>query len=85
LGYQYQVIMSNLIAGLVFFATSILIFILTFTGNLSMDNVDGFTRMIQNSANMVSEYVNGNMVWEVVFLASLGVIFYWIFKRLGRE
>ncbi len=72
-GKEYGVLVSNLIAAAIFFFTGILIFYLTLTGQLAMDNLDYFTKMIQNTSNAVTEVVGNNLIINWLFV--IGVLF----------
>lgn len=81
LGRKFQIIVSNLIASLIFFATGILIFVLTLQGKLAMENTEGFTRMIQNVALQVDTFLGQSMGDSVVVIFLIAVVIYIIIKK----
>lgn len=81
-GKNYVVILSNLIASIIFLATGITTLYLTLSGQLSMGNMSGFTRMIQNSAGFVNQYIGNNVILNIVFLLIVVYTIYKISKRV---
>ncbi len=82
LGRERVVIVSNLIASVIFAVTGILIMILNATGKLGMGNIDGFTKTITNASAFVNQYVGGNLVVNIGFIILVGFIFYKITKKI---
>ena len=82
LGKNRIILFSNFLAGVIFFFTGILILSLKATGKLSMINNDQFTKMIQNAAETVNQYVGNNALINVAFVAILIFVLYKIFKRI---
>lgn len=82
LGRSYFVIVSNLIASLVFVITGILILTLTLNGQLAMTNVQGFTQTIQNSAWFINGLVGNNLAVNALFVLLVLFGLYLISKRV---
>jgi hypothetical protein len=82
LGKERMVIVSNLIASVIFALTGVLIIYLKAIGKLSMGNLDTFTKMITNTENYVNQYTNGNILFNVLFLVVLGGFIYYVAKKL---
>lgn len=76
-GKNYVVILSNLIASVIFFITGIITLYLTFTGQLSMAKMSGFTSAIQNSAGLVNHFIGNNVIFNIVFLL---IVIYFIYR-----
>ncbi len=81
-GRTYPIILSNLIASIVFLITGVATLVLTFTGRLSASNMDGFTKIIQNAGNSVNMIVGNNIVYNIIFLGFVAYLIYWISKKL---
>ncbi|MBI4036328.1 hypothetical protein HY386_00420 [Candidatus Daviesbacteria bacterium] len=75
------IILSNLIASLVFFLTGLVILYLSFTGRLSSSGMDQFTKLIQNAGGYVNEMIGSNLAVNILFLILVGYFIYWIIKR----
>ncbi|MBI2334556.1 hypothetical protein HYU96_02030 [Candidatus Daviesbacteria bacterium] len=76
-----KIILSNLIASLVFLATGVTILYLSFTGRLSSSGMDSFTTAIQNVGGYVNEMIGQNLLINILFLFLVGYFIYWIIKR----
>lgn len=73
--------LGNIIAAVIFFVTGFFTVILTYTGVLTENSMEKFTRIIQNTAVVVNGYVGNNVILNIVFfLLAVGFIF-WIFKK----
>lgn len=83
-GRGYGILTSNLIAAVIFFFTGILIFYLTLTGKLAMDNLDSFTKMIQNTSNSVTQIVGNNIIVNGLFLILILFLIYKITKMATK-
>lgn len=81
-GKTYFLFLNNLIAAIIFFLTSVLIFYLTFTGRLVMGKAYGITLTIQNAGAFVNQYVGGNIILNIIFLGLVTFIIYKIAKRV---
>lgn len=77
LGKEYPILMSNLIAGVIFFITGLLTLVLAKTGALGMGRSEQFSKMIQNTGEFVNSLVGGNLILDLLFL---GVVAYLIYK-----
>jgi|SRR3989344_3540733 len=77
LGKKYTIILSNLIAFIIFFLTGLLTLVLALSGKLTMERAAGFTKMIQNAGGFVNQYVGGNILLNLIFL---GIVIYVIYK-----
>lgn len=82
LGKSYVVILSNLVASVVFLITGLLALGLTFTGRLSMENMDVFTKAITNALNSVNNAVGGNILLNIIFIVALAGFVYWVSKKV---
>lgn len=82
LGKERVLIMSNLIASIIFFATGIIILYLKATGKLGMGNLEGFTKTITGAGNLVNQYVGGNLPINIFFLILLGGAIYYVAKKI---
>ncbi len=81
-GKSFVVILSNLIASIVFLITGLLALGLTVTGRLSAENMDVFTKTITNALNSVNNAVGGNILLNVLFVAALIGFIYWVSKKV---
>lgn len=81
LGHGYPIILSNLIAALIFFFTGILTLFLTATGRISGAGMDEFTKTIQNAGGFVNSLVGGNIVLNIIFVALIFIVLYLIAKK----
>lgn len=81
-GSSFNLILSNVIAGIVFLFTGLLTLGLTLTGRLSNNNMDSFTKIIQNAGNYVNSFVGGNILANVVFALAVVVFIYIVAKRV---
>lgn len=81
LGKKRTVIISTLIASIIFFLTGVLIIFLKSIGKLGMEDTEEFTKMITDASTMINQYVGNNLILNILFV--LGVIFvlYKIAKR----
>jgi len=80
-GREYDVLTSNLIASAVFFTTGIIILVLTIQGKLAMGSLEGFTKLIQDSAKIVDGYVGANPALNVIFALLVLIFLWWIAKK----
>ena len=80
-GKERTVIVSNLIASLIFFFTGILILYLKSIGKLGKEDTEGFTKMITNASGYVNQFVGGNLILNVIFVLGLIFVLYKIAKR----
>jgi len=81
LGKERTVIVSNLIASGIFFFTGILIIYLKSIGRLGMEDTKSFTEMITNASIYVNQYVGGNIVVNIGFVALVMFVLYTIAKK----
>ena len=80
-GKTYMVILSNLIASIVFLITGLLALGLTFTGKLSVENMDVFTKTITGALNSVNTVLGGNIFLNILFVVILIYFIYWVSKK----
>ena len=80
-GKERTVIVSNLIASLIFFFTGLLILYLKSIGKLGKEDTEGFTKMITNASGYVNQFVGGNLILNVIFVLGLIFVLYKIAKR----
>lgn len=82
LGKKRTVIVSNFIASIIFFITGVMILGLKVTGNLSMGNLEGFTKMITNAGNFAAYYVGQSMLTNITFIILLIAFIFLIMRKL---
>lgn len=82
LGKERTVIVSNFIASCIFAATGIMIMYLKAIGQLGMGDVEGFTKIITNSASYVNQFAGGNFVLNLGFVAIVVFVLYKISKKI---
>ena len=80
-GREYDVLTSNLVASIVFLFTGIIILVLTAQGKLAMESLEGFTKLIQDSAKMVDGYVGNNPILNAIFVGLLLIFIFWVAKK----
>lgn len=78
----YIVILSNLIASIVFLVTGLIALGLTMTGKLSVENMDVFTKTITGALNNVNGLVGNNIILNIFFVGVLVVFIYWVSKKV---
>lgn len=81
-GKSYPIVLGNMAASLVFLATGVAALVLTLTGRLSPNNMDVFTKTIQNAGNFVNSVIGNNLALNIVFLALIIYFIYWLTKKL---
>lgn len=81
-GKSYTVILSNVIASVVFLITGILALGLTATGKLSAENMDAFTKTITNALSSVNGMLGNNIFLNIIFVGALIYFIYWVSKRV---
>ena len=81
-GKSYMVILSNVIASVVFLITGVVALGLTFTGRLSAENMDVFTKTITGALNSVNGALGNNIFLNVLFVGALVYFIYWVSKRV---
>ncbi len=82
LGKNRIILVSNFLAGAIFFFTGVLILSLNATGKLSMAKNDSFAKMIQNAAGTVNQFVGNNLLLNVSFLLIVIFVIYKISKKV---
>lgn len=82
LGKSYVVIVSNLIAALVFLFTGLAALGLTATGKLSAENMDVFTKTITNALTGVNNTLGNNILLNILFVIALIMFIYWVSKKV---
>lgn len=81
LGKERTVIMSNLIASIIFFATGVIILYLKVTGNLGMGDVGGFTGLITGTGEYINRLIGQNILLNILFLVILIIGIYKVIKK----
>ncbi len=81
-GKSYVVIASNAVASIIFLITGLLALGLTFTGRLSAENMDVFTKTITNALNSVNAVLGNNIFLNIIFVGALVYFIYWVSKRV---
>jgi hypothetical protein len=84
LGKNRTILVSNFLASAIFFLTGILILFLKATGKLSMGNIDGFTKIITGTGNLVNQYVGSNALLNLAFLILIIIFVFYILKKSRR-
>lgn len=79
---EYPIILSNLIAAVIFFLTGSLTLLLNSQGKLSMAQSEQVSKMIQNAGGYVNSFVGGNIALNVIFLGVVAYLIYIISKRV---
>ncbi|MBI2443566.1 MAG: hypothetical protein HYV40_06725 [Candidatus Levybacteria bacterium] len=82
LGKERVIIVSNFIAGSIFALTGFMILYLKSIGRLGMGDIEGFTTMITSAASYVDQYVGGNLLLNLGFVAVIIFVLYKIAKRI---
>lgn len=82
LGRERVVIISNLVASIIFFFTGALILYLKYIGRLGKEDTEGFTKMITGASGYVNQFVGGNLVLNLGFVAVVIFVLYKITKRI---
>lgn len=82
LGRYTPLILSNIIGSLVFFATGVLILILSYKGSLSSENMEVFTKTITNTAEWINIMLGNNLILNIVFVAAIVFFLYKISKKI---
>lgn len=81
-GKTYVVVVSNLIASIVFLITGLVALGLTATDRLSAENMDIFTRTITDTLNSVNGTFGANPLLNIFFLIAVIYLIYWATKKL---
>lgn len=81
-GRYIPLILSNIIGSLVFFATGVLILILSYKGSLSSENMEVFTKTITNTAEWINTMLGNNLILNIVFVAAIVFFLYKISKKI---
>ncbi|MFA5932885.1 MAG: cytochrome c biogenesis protein CcdA [Microgenomates group bacterium] len=81
-GKTFSLILSNIIASAIFFATGTLTLVLNASGRLSMAKSEEVTKFIQNAGEYVNSLVGGNILVNIFFLVVVGVFIYIISKKV---
>ncbi|MDP3940953.1 MAG: hypothetical protein Q8Q49_01450, partial [bacterium] len=82
LGRERIVIVSNVVASIIFFFTGVLILYLKSIGRLGKEDTEGFTTMITGTSGYVNQYVGGNIALNLLFVILLIFVLYKIAKRI---
>ncbi|MDP3758418.1 MAG: cytochrome c biogenesis protein CcdA [Candidatus Daviesbacteria bacterium] len=81
-GKSYVVIVSNAVASIIFLITGFLALGLTFTGKLSAENMDVFTKTITNALSSVNGMLGNNIFINILFVGVLVGFIYWVSKKV---
>lgn len=82
LNKEFVVILSNAIAGAIFFIAGSLTLILNSQGKLSMAQSEQVSKMIQNVGGSVNSVVGGNIILNMIFVALVALFIYIISKKV---
>lgn len=75
------VTLSNLVASIIFLITGLMALGLTLTGRLSVDNMDGFTKIIIDTLGKVNN-IAGNNFLNIFFAIAVVYFIYWVSKKV---
>lgn len=81
-GKSYVVIVSNFVASIVFAITGVLALALTFTGRLSSENMDVFTKSITGALNSVNMLLGNNIFVNILFVGIIIYLIFWVSKKI---
>src|SRR3989338_1921455 len=79
-GRERTVIVSSLVASIIFFFTGVLIIYLKSIGRLGMEDTEGFTKIITSASAYVNQFVGGNLILNLIFVIVLIFVLYKIAK-----
>ncbi|MDO8638676.1 MAG: hypothetical protein Q7R43_03810, partial [Candidatus Daviesbacteria bacterium] len=79
---EYVIILSNAIAGAIFFIAGTLTLLLNSQGKLSMTQSEQVSKMIQNVGGSVNSLVGGNVALNVAFVGLIALFVYIISKKV---
>ncbi|MDO8570810.1 MAG: cytochrome c biogenesis protein CcdA [Candidatus Daviesbacteria bacterium] len=79
---EYVIILSNAIAGAIFFIAGTLTLVLNSEGKLSMAQSESVSKMIQNVGGYVNSQVGGNIALNVIFVGLVILFIYKISKKV---
>ena len=82
LGKKRIVILSSFVASIIFAFTGLMILYFKAIGRLGMGDVSGFTKMITDTSSFVNQYVGGNLILNLAFVAVLIFVLYKISKKI---
>ncbi len=82
LGKERIVTLNNLAASIIFAFTGLMIIYLKAIGRLGMGDLSGFTKIITNTSNYVNQYVGGNLILNIIFVAVLAFVLYKISNKI---
>ncbi|RJP45992.1 MAG: cytochrome c biogenesis protein CcdA [Armatimonadetes bacterium] len=80
-GKQYPLIISNLIASIVFLTTGILTIFLTLTGRLSMQSMSGMTDTVQGAGQFINTVMGDNVLVNIIFMVFVGLFLFKIIQK----
>lgn len=81
-GRYTPIILSNVIGGVVFFITGVLILVLSYKGSLSSENMEVFTKAITSTADRVNSIVGNNLTLNIIFIVAIIFFIYKISKKI---
>ncbi len=81
-GKPYMVMLSSAIASAIFLITGLLALGLTFSGQLSANNMDMFTETITGALNNVNSILGDNIFLNIFFVVILVYFVYWVSKKV---
>lgn len=79
---DYPIILGNIVASIVFLITGLAALILLRLGGLSNEGMEGFTKFIQNTGNMVNQVLGNNPLVNIGSLFIFGLLIYLVWKKL---
>ncbi len=80
--FNKPILLSNIIGAGVFFITGILIFILSYKGALSFENMEVFTKAITGTAWWVNSLLGNNLLLNILFILLIIFFLYKISKKI---
>ncbi len=81
-GKSYTLLISNIIASVVFLITGTAALGLTVTGRLSPEGMDGFTRVLKDVLGAVNSLIGPNAALNIIFLLLIIYFIYWVSKKV---
>ncbi|MDO8551273.1 MAG: cytochrome c biogenesis protein CcdA [bacterium] len=84
-GRTYLINLGNTVAAAIFFATGFFTIILTYTGVLTADGMEKYTKVIENGAIWANTYIGTNSYLNFAFLIIALFFIFSIFKQARKK
>ena len=82
---SFLVSLGNIVGSVIFFVTGFFTIILTYTGVLTENSMEKFTKIIQNAAVMADGYLGGNPILNSLFFISAVIFIIWVVRKARRS